>query len=45
MDVDDAMVDGTTEEEKPGSLWVFLLWSQLRQLTAATHTVSSHTGH
>ena len=28
MEVDNAMVDGTTDVDENGSLWVFLSWSR-----------------
>jgi hypothetical protein len=43
MDLDDAMVDGTTDVDKHGSLWVFLSWSRNAH-AHHTHTFCAHTG-
>ena len=42
MEVDNAMVDGTTDVDENGSLWVFLSWSRNALTHCVTHVLFTH---
>ena len=42
MEVDNAMVDGTTDVDENGSLWVFLSWSRNALAHCVTHVLFTH---